>query len=54
VVAVGWDGLGQRLAGFGALDVRSGALTLLAQPDVAELVRDAVREQTETWSRRVA
>ena len=54
VVAVGWDGLHQRLEGLGALDVRTGALTLLAAPGVAPLLEDGLREQAQTWSRRVA
>ena len=54
VVAVGWDGMHQRLAGFGGLDLRSGALTLIGPPDVAALLEDGLREQAQTWSRRVA
>jgi hypothetical protein len=44
----------QRIAGFGALDVRSGALTLVAPPELRALLVDELREQSETWSRRVA
>lgn len=54
VVATAWDGLRHRLAGFGALDPRDGALTLIAPPEVAELLREALREQAGTWRRRVA
>ena len=54
VVAVGWDGVHQRAAGFGSLDVRSGALTLVGLPGVAAVLEEALREQAQTWRRRVA
>jgi hypothetical protein len=54
VVASEWDGLEQRLAGFGALELPQGALTLLGRPTVTDLLREALREQAETWRRRVA
>ena len=54
VVAIAWDGLAQRLEGFGAVELPSGRLTLLAEPGVHALLREALGEQTETWRRRVA
>ena len=54
VVAVEWDGAHQRLTGFGAVDVRSGALTLLGRPAVAGALREELRVQSDTWRRRVA
>ena len=54
VVATGWDGLEQRLAGFAAIDLERGTLTLLGRPEVTDLLHQALREQSETWRRRVA
>ena len=54
VVASEWDGHEHRLAGFGALDVRRGTLTLLARPEIRGLLLEALRDQAETWRRRVA
>jgi len=54
VVALECHGPHQQLAGFGAVDVRSGALTLLGRPEVAGGLREELRVQSETWRRRVA
>jgi hypothetical protein len=54
VVALEWDGTHQRLAGFGAVDVRSGAMTLLGRPAITGALREELRAQSETWRRRVA
>jgi hypothetical protein len=54
VVALECDGPHQRLAGLGAVDVRSGALTLLGRPAVTSMLREELRAQSETWRRRVA
>ena len=54
VVATELHGLGQRLAGFAAVDLPHGSVTVLAAPKAADLLRAGLREQAETWSRRVA
>ena len=53
-VAVSWDGVQQRVVGFGSLDVRTGALTLVATGSVAAVLEEELRAQSETWRRRVA
>ena len=51
VVATRWDGGVETLAGFAALERESGAVTLIAWPDVAPVLRRALREYVH---RRVA
>ena len=52
--ATHWHGARERLVGFGAADLERGALTLIAPPEVAELLRDELRRHARTWRRRVA
>ena len=51
VVATRWDGARERLAGYGAVDRRSGAKTVVAPADVRDVLRLALREYED---RRVA
>ena len=51
VCATRWDGGCERLVGFGAI---GRGLTLIAPPDVAEVLREALCEHARTWNRRVA
>ena len=51
VCATRWDGGCERLVGYGALD---DDLTLIATPDVAGVLCEALEAHARAWNRRVA
>lgn len=52
--ALEWDGVSERLVGFGAADLERGTSTLLGPPEVAAALDEALRAHAQTWRRRVA